>query len=252
MYRKSAVSGMFYPASKNELKKTIENYLKTANGIKNKNIKAIIVPHAGYVYSGQIAAYGYSMIDDIYRKVILLGNSHYVNFNGLSVFNGNGYETPLGSVDIFDLPFEFQNISQAHSKEHTLEVQIPFLQSVLTNFKISPIIMGKTDVKRTANDLINVIDNETLIVVSTDMSHFLTYEKAVETDSNTAKKITNLLPEELKYDELCGMNAVKTILYIAKEKNWEIEQLIVANSGDVSDDKSRVVGYGTWILKEKE
>lgn len=252
MYRKSAVSGMFYPASKDELKKTIEKYLKTANGTKNKNIKAIIVPHAGYVYSGQIAAYGYSMLDDIYRKVILLGNSHYVNFNGLSVFNGNGYESPFGSVDIFDLPFDFQNIPQAHLKEHTIEVQIPFLQTVLTDFKISPIIMGKTDIIRTANDLTKVIDDETLIVVSTDMSHFLSYEKAVETDTKTAKKITNLSPEELNYDELCGMNAVKTILYVAKEKNWEIEQIIVANSGDVSGDKSRVVGYGTWILKEKE
>ncbi|MBN2695815.1 AmmeMemoRadiSam system protein B [bacterium] len=273
-YFKSIIPGVFYPSKKEDLENIIDSLFKEMetkdffinnrillenlesindNSIGNLKIKAIIVPHAGYIYSGKGAAITYSKLKNIYKKVVLIGDSHYVAFNGVTTYQYDGIETPLGKIDFIKPTFKTEIIDNAFYKEHTLDVQIPFLQKRLTDFKIIPILIGDENHNDIINSLIELSkDSETLFVISTDLSHFLDYNRATVSDFNVAKKISNLDFNSLKREELCGFNSVKIVLNIAKNSKWICKNISLFNSGDITNDKSRVVGYGSWIFYGEE
>lgn len=262
--RKPAVAGMFYPGTKAELSKQVNRFL---DNLKYRKVKgkliALIVPHAGYDYSGQVAAYAYKELEGKhFKRVILIGASHRMSFDGISVGEFDYYETPLGRVKV-DREFinkivesskKISFVRQAHGKEHSLEVQLPFLQTVLKKeFKIVPIIFGNASFKNSqilAMSLVKLMDDETLIVCSTDWSHYHDYETAKKMDmkginavlKNDVVSFAEML--EKGNCEACGAPAVITTMLVAPSVGANKTQLLkYANSGDVTGDKSRVVGY---------
>ncbi len=272
--RQPAVAGQFYPAEPDKLKAEIEQFLNQATSSPLiGEIKAVIVPHAGYDYSAPVAAYSYkNLIGKKFARVLLIGNSHNAYFDGVAIDDNDIWQTPLGSVAVDrDLAkklteansrIKFNN--SAHLPEHSLEVQIPFLQTVLApGFKIVPILFGNTQddfYKDLAKVLADNLGPNDLIVVSSDMSHYPSYNEASRIDPVTLEKIKTLDVAQLTAqvnevisqdvaDEdtlLCGIDAVKTIMELAKLQGWQAEILRYANSGDVAGigDKNRVVGYG--------
>jgi len=266
--RHQQVAGYFYPAEKDRLQKDISKMLQTAKPEKSfEKIFGIVSPHAGYVYSGKTAAYAYNLLKcKNYKTVIVISPSHSEYFPGISIYDGDAYETPLGIVEIdqemTDKLVEnskaiFRGI-QGHRKEHALEVQIPFLQSVLKDFKIVPIVMGdqsKMFVDELADKISRVVTDETLVVASSDMSHFYSSEKANKLDSVVEKRINEFDFEQLLKDlddhecEACGGGPIATMMKAASIKN--INNSLVINrsdSGDVTGDKAEVVGYLSAVV----
>lgn len=280
MIRKPAVSGAFYPASKTELTEAIDGFLSYATppAVPGR-ILGLMVPHAGYFYSGQVAAYGYKLLEnqDI-DTVILLGNSHTEYGDGISIFPEGAFETPLGKVDIDAelarrLMAEDSSIkahTSPHMRDHILEVQLPFLQTVLKKkFKIVPMVFGNDSdalSRSLARAIQKTLGPKTLIIASTDMSH---YPEALDADHADHKTITGILSgkaetldktiaklekERIPNAEtfLCGISAVKTLLYLSEATGpYGITLLKYANSGDVSEDRTRVVGYSAIAFSEK-
>lgn len=266
--RHQQVAGYFYPAEKDKLQKDISSLLQSAKTEKSFNkIFGIVSPHAGYIYSGKTAAYVYNLLKDkSYKTVIVISPSHAEYFPGISIYDGDAYETPLGIVEIDqvmtdklveDSKIIFRGI-QGHRKEHALEVQIPFLQSVLNNFKIVPIVMGdqsKMFVDELAERIAKVVNDETLVVASSDMSHFYDAEEADRLDSVVEKRIIDFDFEQLLKDlddkecEACGGGIIAVMMKAASLKN--ITKSVVLNrsdSGDVTGDKSEVVGYLSAVV----
>ena len=263
--KKPVVSGTFYPDSAKILAERIKQSLDWAEVEKaDKDILALISPHAGYDYSGSIAAYGYKAIRGRpIRTVIIIGPSHYEYFDGISVYPQGTWQTPLGNVSVDSELAEalIQHhpkilfYEPAFAKEHSVEVQLPFLQIVLDNFKIVPIVTGKFSYENCeilSQALLEVTKDrkDILIAASTDMSHYHPYIQANEIDSVTIGELKKLDPKSLykklatKECELCGAAAVITTLLYAQAKGTDdIEVLKYANSGDVTGDKQRVVGY---------
>ncbi|MCK4865166.1 MAG: AmmeMemoRadiSam system protein B [Gammaproteobacteria bacterium] len=257
--RQPAVAGMFYPADKQSLKADIHQYLEQVTNEQKIIPKAIVVPHAGYIYSGPIAASAYKQIvplKDIINRVVLLGPSHRVAFNGLAVPESDVFNTPLGNIPIdqkgiqqlSDLPQVIVS-EQAHREEHSLEVQLPFLQEILGEFTLIPIVVGEAE----RHDVAEVIekfwdDEHTLIVISTDLSHYHEYNEARRLDRLTSDAIQNLKPDLIGFDDACGRNGLKGMLTVAEEKNLTVDILDLRNSGDTAGDKSRVVGYGAYVF----
>jgi len=259
LIRKPQFSDAFYPADPIRLEKMVEQFLNQANIAKSKEkIRALIVPHAGYIYSGPVAAYGYKMIRDFsYSKVILIGPSHHFSFEGLAIYPKGEWETPLGKVKTLSLSeldiknnhfFESEDI---HQPEHCLEVQLPFLQKTLNNFQISPILM-QTAPKKTGEILNNILDKETLLIVSSDLSHYLPYSEAKIVDKVTLDAILANDPERFEnYGEACGKIPIKILLEISFKNKWQPKLLCYLNSGDTSGDKQAVVGYAALSFFEK-
>ncbi len=275
LVRKPAVSGMFYPDNPVELKKDIETYLGSAI-IRNfeENIIGIVSPHAGYMYSGQVAAYGFKMIaKKPYDTVVLIGPSHRAYFDGVALWARGGFETPLGRIDIDeDIAREMINAGgiikanmDTHKQEHSLEVQLPFLQSVLEDFKIIPLVMGiqTTDAcKKLAQSLSFVLGNSAkrfLIVCSTDLSHYYPDTKAKKLDGiivehldtfNISGMIENI---EAGKTEACGAGPIIVTMILSEMLGANCGKVLkYANSGDVSGDKSGVVGYVSAIFCRKQ
>jgi len=272
--RRPAVAGAFYPGSANELRSDIDDFLANVEKIPiDGKIVALMVPHAGYIYSGQVAAHAYKQIEGMdFDSVIMLGVSHRVPFTGVNIYKSGAYETPLGVVKVdeelasalVDQTDLFESHDNADAAEHSLEVQVPFLQVVLSNFKIVPILM------RNWNDMIGhavsdaIVEStkakNALIVVSTDMSHYHPYKEAVSMDDVALTSIKRMDVEQLQDDlmsgeaELCGAGAVLTTLMVAKKLGADgIEILKYANSGDVTGDKSDgVVGYFSAVIYKQE
>ena len=260
--RQPAVAGLFYPADKQILEHDVQQYLDEANygrDIIANEIKAIVVPHAGYVYSGPIAASAYKQIipiKDKINRVVLLGPSHRVAFNGLAVPESDTFNTPLGNIQVdqegikhlAELPQVIVS-DRAHSEEHSLEVQLPFLQEILDDFSLIPIVVGDADRYEVAEVIQKFwSDEHTLIVISTDLSHYHEYNDAKRIDRLTSEAIANLKPDLIDYDDACGRNGLKGMLTVAAEKNLSVDILDLRNSGDTAGDKSRVVGYGAYVI----
>ena len=266
--RHQQVAGYFYPAEKEKLQQDISLLLKVANPEKTFNkIFGIVSPHAGYVYSGKTAAYVYNLIKGKnYKTVIVISPSHAEYFPGICIYDGDAYETPFGIVEIDNEMTDrivekskiiFRGI-QGHRREHALEVQIPFLQTVLKNFKIVPVVMGdqsKMYVDHLAEKISEVADEETLVVASSDMSHFYDSEEANRLDSIVEKRINDLDFEQLLNDlddhecEACGGGPIAAMMKAASLK--KINKSLVINrsdSGDVTGDKSEVVGYLSAVV----
>jgi MEMO1 family protein len=266
--RHQQVAGYFYPAEKEKLENDISLLLNVAKPEKSFNkIFGIVSPHAGYVYSGKTAAYVYNLLKDkSYKTVIVISPSHAEYFPGISIYDGDGYETPFGIVEIAnemtDKIIENSKIIfrgvQGHRREHALEVQIPFLQSVLKDFKIVPIVMGdqsKMFVDHLAEKISKVVDEETLVVASSDMSHFYDSSEANRLDSVVEQRINEFDFEQLLKDlddhecEACGGGPIAAMMKAASLKN--INKSLVINrsdSGDITGDKSEVVGYLSAVI----
>ncbi len=267
--RKPVFAGSFYPSDKDMLEKKIDGFLKAAESKSDKinsHIIGIMVPHAGYEYSGEVAAYAYSQLKDgPYKTVIIIGSSHRMPYRGISIYPSGVWATPLGKVEIDQMTAQtlmeqckaIKVFSPAFEEEHSLEVQLPFLQKTLKSFRIVPLLIGSmdTDDYRTLSDtLVKILrqnPKETLIVASSDMSHYHTYNKANQIDKSALKEIDTLNADRLldglnngRY-ELCGAQGLITLMMASKTLNAEAKTLYYANSGDVAVDKGRVVGYGS-------
>jgi len=260
--RPAAVTGLFYPAAAAELLREIRELLGSVEIAAIAPVpKALIAPHAGYIYSGPIAAAGYSRLAparERIRRVVLLGPSHFGGFHGMATSSAEGWQTPLGMVPI-DRPVVERLIEArligvldaAHAREHSLEIQLPFLQVALSEFALVPIVAGDTSPEAVAA-LLNAVwaGPETLIVVSTDLSHYLDYRSCQEMDRQTANAIERLDPSALGPESACGRVPLCGLLSAARRRGMSIARLDLRNSGDTAGPRGRVVGYGSWALFE--
>jgi len=260
--RESAVAGHFYPADPSVLRSTVSGLLDDVRVLEGRPPKALIAPHAGYIYSGPVAATAYARLRphrELYRRVVLLGPSHYVGVSGLALSGAEYFRTPLGDilvdrkfVDERSLP-ELAVNDATHAREHSLEVHLPFLQSVLDDFSLVPIVVGEAGALEVADVLEQLWDGpETLIVVSSDLSHYLPYDQAQLHDRATCKSIERLETNNISPHDACGSNAVNGLLEEARRKNLAITTLDLRNSGDTAGPTDHVVGYGAWLFTEPQ
>jgi hypothetical protein len=261
--RPAAVAGTFYPGAAPALGAQVRAYLEHAVAAPNRvQPKALIVPHAGYVYSGPIAATAYARLVgsfDAIRRVVLLGPAHRVAFGGLAVPSADAFATPLGEIEVdraavaraLELP-QVSEGDRPHAVEHSLEVQLPFLQTLLRSFRLVPFAVGDA----TAEEVAAVIEllwggPETLIVVSSDLSHYHAYGEARAIDRATADAVMQLSPT-LGYEQACGALPINGLLTVARRRGLKPELLDLRNSGDTAGDKFRVVGYGSFVFDEPQ
>jgi AmmeMemoRadiSam system protein B len=244
---------MFYPSDPAELRSQLDEFLASVEPSDGPSPKAIIVPHAGYVYSGAIAATVYARLRaDGIRRVILLGPSHYVLFRGVVASAADVWRTPLGLVPVETAPGVPLN-EAAHEPEHCLEVQLPFLQTVLNDFALIPLVAGNASAAEVAEVLRPLWGGpETLVVISSDLSHYQDYQTARTMDRATARAILELSPGALESDGACGCVPVEGVLLLAKEKGLRSEVVDLRNSGDTAGSKDQVVGYGAFAFYEQE
>lgn len=262
--RHAAVAGTFYPGDKQVLADDVDTLLDAARQNGSEICiapKAIIVPHAGYMYSGAIASSAYvrlRSVHDTIKRVVLLGPVHRVAVRGLALPGVDAFATPLGEVAIDQSAVAaIENMRQlvvspdAHAAEHSLEVQLPFLQSVLDDFKLVPLAVGDA----TPDEVAEVLDilwggPETLIVISSDLSHFLPYQAAQAVDAQTAQNILDLR-HSLNHEQACGGTPVNGLLLAARHHNLQPYLLDLRNSGDTAGDRGRVVGYAAFAFCEE-
>lgn len=255
--RPPAVAGSFYPADARQLHTLIHSLLREEQSASGSCPKAIIVPHAGYIYSGAIAASAYAHVAigrDTIRRVVLLGPAHRVGFHGLALSSADYFSTPLGSVTL-DRPASatlltlpgVQILDKAHAQEHSLEVQLPFLQEVLQDFSIVPIVVGDAPAEAVAQVIERLWGGaETLVVISSDLSHYQDYASAKQQDFATSQAIENLHPEAIAYHDACGRLPINGLLLVAKKLGLTVTPYDLRNSGDTAGDRDRVVGYGAY------
>jgi MEMO1 family protein len=260
--RPAAVAGAFYPGAAIELERQIGIFLGSAGtGANAPAPKTLIAPHAGYIYSGEIAAAAYARLAPArgrITRVVVLGPSHFVGFSGLAVSSAEAWQTPLGRVPI-DRPVVEGLIAEkladmldaAHACEHSLEVQLPFLQAALGQFSLVPIVAGDAPPEAVAA-LLDALwgGPETLIVISTDLSHHLDYRTCQATDRRTADAIERFDANALGPDSACGRVPLGGLLVVARRRGPTIARLDLRNSGDTAGLRDRVVGYGSWVLFE--
>lgn len=261
--RKPAVAGAFYPNDARVLRAEVQGFLNDAGTPTGPVPKAIIAPHAGYRYSGAIAAKAYALLKpvaDKIKRVVLLGPCHRVAVQGLALSGADFFETPLGRIEIDkDAESQIANLPQVgvfpptHVAEHALEVHLPFLQEVLGDFKLVPLVVGETPPSKVAEVLETLWGGaETLIVVSSDLSHFLDYDDAREIDRRTCEAITAFDPTKIERNGACGRFPLGGLLNVAKAHDMTVETLELKNSGDTSGGKDKVVGYGAWAFYEPQ
>lgn len=255
--RQPCVAGYFYPSEQKTLANLVQNLLDNAKSLEIPVPKAIIAPHAGYIYSGPIAATIYKTLlphKDTIKRVVLLGPAHRVGFNGIATTQVSDFATPLGLIpvdlasisNITNLP-GVKILEQAYEMEHSLEVQLPFLQSVLNSFSLVPCVVGNANPEDVANLLEHLWGGpETLIVISSDLSHYFDYATAHKLDEATSRAIVNLAPDQISDEQACGRLPVKGLLLAAAKLKLHAQVLDLRNSGDTAGDKSSVVGYGAY------
>ena len=274
LVREPAVAGLFYPKDPVQLSLMIDRLLAAAPAAPVGDLKAIVCPHAGYEFSGPVAAYAYkNLVGRHYDTVIILGPSHYALFDGASVPAVDAYRTPLGLVPISSKARALAKISPCLSEpccrvkrpdwwpqsskpapdpgkdtpdtwEHSVEVEVPFLQKVLTNFSILPVVFGNVDPAQVAKAVATQLDDKTLLVVSSDLSHYHPYDDAEVLDGRCVKAMCNLDIAAMESQEACGKLPILALLHVAHQNGWQARLLDYRNSGDTSGDKSHgVVGY---------
>jgi MEMO1 family protein len=257
--RVPAVAGLFYPADACDLKAVIAQYLDAATPTGTVP-KAIIAPHAGYIYSGPVAATVYARLRPArgtIERVVLLGPSHRVGFRGLALSSADYFDTPLGRIavdrDAIALIRGLPQVSvsdAAHAQEHSLEVQLPFLQEVLGKFSLVPLAVGEAR----ASEVGEVLERlwgaaETLIVISSDLSHYHDYASAQTLDRTTSRAIEALEADAIDYENACGRVPVGGLLHIARKKGMTARTIDLRNSGDTAGPRDRVVGYGAYVFE---
>jgi len=266
MIRPPAVAGTFYPDDGDALHHMVGQMLDEASCRSEDKLmvkpKAIIVPHAGYLYSGPVAASVYAQLEpfrDTITRVVLLGPSHRIAFRGLATSSAEAYATSLGNTTIDQnaiasvsvLP-QVSQLDAAHADEHSLEVQLPFLQTILkSGFTLVPLVVGDASPEEVAA-VLEVLwgGTDTLIVISTDLSHFHDYETATARDLKTSRAIEAFEPQKISGEDACGCRPLNGLLTIAKQKGLKIKREDLRNSGDTAGSRERVVGYGAYRLTE--
>ena len=256
--RAPAVAGAFYPSTPAELQTQLDALLGSAPQVLPATPKALIVPHAGYVYSGPVAARAYGALRrraDRISRVVLLGPTHRVAVRGLALPGARAFATPLGEIPLdVDAVRALAALPQvctsdaAHALEHSLEVQLPFLQQVLPRFTLVPLAVGDASTEEVAQ-VLNLLwgGEETLIVISSDLSHYLPYERARAVDGETTRVILGLAPR-LDHQQACGATPVNGLLRVAGERSLQPQLLDLRNSGDTAGNRSRVVGYAAFAF----
>ena len=256
--RRPAVAGSFYPRGARELADTIEALLSQAPKLEKSGLVGIVVPHAGYMFSGRVAASAFAGLaspKSTFERVLLIGPAHYVPVIGIAASSARSFTTPLGEIAI-----DTEKIAalvdagligiddRAHAPEHALEVELPFLQQALGRFTLIPLLVGEASPEEVAAIIAIVLDERTLLVVSTDLSHYLDYVSAQARDLASAKVIERLDYLRLGPKDACGFAALNGALCAASQRDWQINRLDLRNSGDMSGDRDRVVGYAAWAF----
>jgi len=257
--RQPSVAGSFYPGDADELKKMIDKFLDEAENVEIEGgLKGLVEPHAGYVYSGLTAAYGYKLLSkysDKINKVFLAGPSHQVPFFGAAESGAEFWKTPLGKVKIGSVKEKAENkdlfpvYPQAHAPEHCLEVQVPFLQTVLKDFKLYPVLISDVAPENIANEIAEQMDEKSVFIASSDLSHYQPYETARKIDSTANEAVPSL--DFKKFEEkgdACGKGAILVLMHLAKKMKWKGKLLDYRTSGDTAGDKNAVVGYGCYAF----
>lgn len=261
--RNPAVAGLFYPDNAHELSTQVNLCLQDADehtpvSEARLNFKALIVPHAGYIYSGSIAASAYRLLKcstAVFTRVLLLGPSHRVGFHGIATPEADAFNTPLGNIpldrdalaELENLPFVSRR-EDAHLAEHSLEVQLPFLQMLLSNFELIPLVVGDASPKQVQQVLEQQWTENTLTVISTDLSHFHRYQDAMKIDQQTNQAILDK-NYHLEGEQACGCRPLNGLLKYCSEHHLKVDLLDLRNSGDTAGDKNRVVGYGAYVVQ---
>ena len=261
--RPPAVAGLFYPDDPGELSDAVRGFLDAVPTPRADaaapHPKALIAPHAGYVYSGPIAASAYGLLAgarDRIRRVVLLGPAHRVQVAGLAAPSVDAFETPLGAVPISREAIErvaalpqVEIRDDAHAQEHSLEVHLPFLQEILREFDLAPFVVGGA----TPAEVAQVLDalwggSETLVVVSSDLSHYESYETARRMDEATTRAIEALRPDDIDFEQACGRIPVQGLLLCARSRQLRARTLDLRSSGDTAGSRDAVVGYGSYAV----
>jgi hypothetical protein len=256
--RQAAVAGVFYPSDAAELRTQVQGFIDAAQAT-DIHPKALVAPHAGYIYSGPIAGAAYAQLLELAERitrVVLLGPAHRMAFAGLAFSRAQSFMTPLGAVPvdrsalerIRDLP-QVRETDAPFEGEHCLEVQLPFLQSVLKKFSLIPLLVGDAR----SRDVAQVLERlwggeETLIVVSSDLSHYLDYETARAIDRETSIAIEHLDGDAIGQNQACGRNPLRGLLNEAKRHGLHASVLDLRNSGDTAGPRQQVVGYGAYVF----
>lgn len=258
--RPPAQAGQFYPANPEHLRSEVLAMLADAKGDGGIAPKAIIAPHAGYIYSGPVAASAYVRLKparDVIRRIVLVGPSHFSLFEGLAAPAADAFATPLGTI-----PLDKDAITRAsampqvcvsdsiHRAEHSLEVHLPFLQLVLSDFKLVPLLVGCAD-EQQVGEVIDALwgGPETRVVVSSDLSHYYDYASATATDRKTARAIESLRGDLLTEESACGREAIRGLLYVARKRGLVCRLVDLRNSGDTAGSRDKVVGYGAFVFE---
>ena len=271
--RAPAVAGLFYPDDAAALSKTVDGLLAGAPEHYIPRLKALVCPHAGYEFSGKTAAIAYKLLAGCdAQTVVVMGPSHYAWFSNACIPNADAYQTPLGLVPISEkakglalvTPFTLEAACPGQRPswwrqapksapetgqdtpetwEHSVEVQVPFLQKTLKNFKLLPVVLGEADPEKVAKALAATIDDQTIVVASSDLSHYHPYETAKGLDDRCVKAICELDLDAMRTQEACGRVPILVLLHLARQKGWKAQLLDYHNSGDVTGEKDRVVGY---------
>jgi AmmeMemoRadiSam system protein B len=257
--RRPAVAGSFYPAQPNRLRRQVEELLADAGTPLKITPKGLIAPHAGYIYSGSPAAAAFATLRDsaqTFARIVLIGPAHYVAFRGVALPTVDAFETPLGRVPldhdtlnkITGLPFVSQD-DAAHAPEHALEVELPFLQIVLPSFSLLPLVVGDATAHEVAQVLARLWSGpDTLVVISSDLSHYHSYKTAQRLDAATAAAIENGDWASLGPGQACGYLPIAGLLIEASRHNLKARRLSLCNSGDTAGSRDQVVGYGAWMF----
>lgn len=260
--RTPAVAGQFYPDNPRVLRQMVEEYISAATLPEGlRSIRAVIAPHAGYIYSGPIAGHAFRALATLPQRswtVFLLGPAHRAYFSGVALGDYSSFRTPLGDASIAVDRVEgmlarselYTREPRAHAYEHSLEVEIPFLQVGLQDFQLVPMLFGDVDPSGVGEELVDHLGDRDLIVVSNDLSHFHPYASAQQLDNTLLDALMAGDEMGVLQGEACGRAPIATLMHIAHHKNWEPHLLDYRNSGDTSGDKRQVVGYASVAYTE--
>jgi len=261
LIRPAAVAGLFYSDEPHELRSLVNQYLQRPV-ISPRPPKGLIVPHAGFPYSGPVAGTAYAQLKPFaqqYQRVVVIGPSHHVAFHGLATSSADKFATPLGHVsldrhtcDTLNQLRQIQELDVAHAQEHSLEVQLPFLQIVLPQCELVPLVVGQAS----TGDVVEALDlmrggPETLIVASSDLSHYHDYVTARQLDAETVRLLEERRFEELSGERACGFMAVRGLLAAARGRGLNVTAVDVRNSGDTAGPRDQVVGYAACVVSEE-